>query len=79
MSTSALLQPTFSSTPLTSAYSSLVNDLLDSNLRENALAELSKQREQLPDLAIVLWSRFGNFVFIYQLFYLFRHSHNFDS
>ena len=37
----------------------LVEELLNPSLRENALAELSKQREQLPDLAIILWNRFG--------------------
>ena len=44
---------------MTDHYDSLVNNLLDNNLRENALAELSKQREQLPELAVVLWNRFG--------------------
>ena len=60
MSTSAILQPNFTGTQMANTYSSLVNDLLDNNLRENSLAELSKQREQLPDLAVVLWNRFGN-------------------
>lgn len=55
---------------MNSAYSSLVNELLDNNLRENALAELSKQREQLPDLAVVLWNRFGNWFWIFPRFYL---------
>ncbi len=43
-----------------SAFLMLVEELLNPSLRENALAELSKQREQLPDLAIILWNRFGN-------------------
>ena len=50
---------------LSSSFSALVNELLDINLRENALAELSKQREQLPDLAVILWNRFGNNIFSY--------------
>lgn len=59
MSTITLPQSMASGAPMPGVYSSLVNDLLDNNLRENALAELSKQREQLPDLAVVLWNRFG--------------------
>lgn len=53
-------------------YDSLVNDLLDNNLRENALAELSKKREQLPDLAVVLWNRFG---ILKKTFYLLSNLH----
>lgn len=64
MSTSTLLNTASNPIMSSSSYSSLVNDLLDNNLRENSLAELSKQREQLPDLAVVLWNRFGNFIFI---------------
>lgn len=60
MSTYSAIQSSFTGKPISSSYSSLVNDLLDNNLRENSLAELSKQREQLPDLAVVLWNRFGN-------------------
>lgn len=73
MSTSALLQPnsTLNIPMSSSSYSSLVNDLLDNNLRENALAELSKQREQLPDLAVVLWNRFGNFILVFVVVFLF--------
>lgn len=63
MSTYTETQSSFKGTSMTGSYSSLVSDLLDNNLRENALAELSKQREQLPDLAVVLWNRFGNFKF----------------
>lgn len=37
----------------------LVIDLLDPNLRESALVELSKKREQYDDLALVLWHSFG--------------------
>ena len=60
MSTYSAIQSAFTAKPMSSSYSALVNDLLDNNLRENSLAELSKQREQLPDLAVVLWNRFGN-------------------
>lgn len=42
-----------------SAFLLLVEDLLNPVSRENALAELSKQREQVPDLAIILWNKFG--------------------
>ena len=38
---------------------SLVDELLNGSLRENALSELSKQREQIPDLAVILWNRVG--------------------
>ena len=64
MSTSALPQTPFSRPIMNNSYGPLVSELLDNNLRENALAELSKQREQLPDLAVVLWNRFGN-LFLY--------------
>ena len=37
----------------------LVIDLLDPGLREGALLELSKKREQYDDLALVLWHSFG--------------------
>lgn len=40
----------------------LVIELLDPNLRESALLELSKKREQYDDLALVLWHSFGEFV-----------------
>ncbi len=78
MSTYTATQSSFKGTSMTGSYSSLVNDLLDNNLRENALAELSKQREQLPDLAVVLWNRFGIFKF-YVVFNEFRCRYNFDS
>ncbi|KAK2463704.1 hypothetical protein APHAL10511_004455 [Amanita phalloides] len=38
---------------------SLVVELLDPNMREGALLELSKKREQYEDLALVLWHSFG--------------------
>lgn len=60
MSTYSLSHSSYAGAPMPSSYGSLVNDLLDNNSRENALAELSKQREQLPDLAVVLWNRIGN-------------------
>lgn len=59
MSTYSISHSSYTSAPMPSNYGSLVSDLLDNNSRENALAELSKQREQLPDLAVVLWNRFG--------------------
>ena len=59
MSAFTVSQPVYASPQMSNNYNSLVNDLLDNNLRENALAELSKQREQLPDLAVALWNRFG--------------------
>ena len=65
MSASTLSQAPFSGPVLNNSYHSLVSELLDNNLRENALAELSKQREQLPDLAVVLWNRFGKRGFVY--------------
>ena len=36
-----------------------INELLSSETRENALLELSKKREVVPDLAIMLWHSFG--------------------
>lgn len=59
----SVANPSMNDAHLSNSFSSLVNELLDVNLRENALAELSKQREQLPDLAVVLWNRFGIFCF----------------
>ncbi len=41
------------------SYSSLVDSLIEVSTREWALSELSKQREQLSDLALVLWERCG--------------------
>jgi CCR4-NOT transcription complex subunit 9 len=34
-------------------------DLLDKDTREAALVELSKKREQVPELALILWHSFG--------------------
>ena len=39
-----------------------VTELLDPNRREAALMELSKKREQVPDLALVIWHSFGEFL-----------------
>jgi CCR4-NOT transcription complex subunit 9 len=36
-----------------------VSDLLDVDARESALLELSKKREQVPELALILWHSFG--------------------
>jgi CCR4-NOT transcription complex subunit 9 len=40
---------------------SYVADLLNENTREAALLELSKKREQVPELALILWHSFGMF------------------
>jgi CCR4-NOT transcription complex subunit 9 len=37
----------------------MVADLLDNEKREQSLLELSKRRERVPDLAIILWYSFG--------------------
>jgi CCR4-NOT transcription complex subunit 9 len=69
MATYSAIQSSFTGKSMPSSYKALVNDLLDNNLREHSLAELSKQREQLPDLAVVLWNRFGNAEFkLYEKF-----------
>ena len=36
-----------------------VADLLNGNSRETALMELSKKREQVPELALIIWHSFG--------------------
>ena len=36
-----------------------VAELLNGNSREQALMELSKKREQVPELALILWYSFG--------------------
>lgn len=36
-----------------------IADLLNENTRESALLELSKKREQVPELALILWHSFG--------------------
>lgn len=38
---------------------SWVTELLDPNRRESALMELSKKREQVPELALIIWHSFG--------------------
>lgn len=38
----------------------LIGEILDSNSRDNALAELSRCRESIPQLATILWDSFGN-------------------
>lgn len=40
---------------------SYIADLLSENTREAALLELSKKREQVPELALILWHSFGTF------------------
>lgn len=39
-----------------------IADLLNENTREQALLELSKKREQVPELALILWHSFGTFL-----------------
>ena len=36
-----------------------VAELLNGNSRETALMELSKKREQVPELAMIIWHSFG--------------------
>jgi CCR4-NOT transcription complex subunit 9 len=36
-----------------------IADLLNEETRESALLELSKKREQVPELALILWHSFG--------------------
>lgn len=36
-----------------------ISDLLTEDTREAALLELSKKREQVPELALILWHSFG--------------------
>ena len=36
-----------------------IADLLNEDTREAALLELSKKREQVPQLALILWHSFG--------------------
>ncbi len=36
-----------------------VAELMDGNSRETALMELSKKREQVPELALIIWHSFG--------------------
>ena len=57
-------------TPNTSASEGIVSDenrkvldwiaqLMKAETRETALLELSKKREQVPELALILWHSFG--------------------
>ncbi|KAM5431433.1 RNA-binding protein, CCR4-NOT complex subunit Rcd1 [Microsporum ferrugineum] len=50
-----------------------VAELLDPNRRESALMELSKKREQVPELALIIWHSFGK-----PLFPLSPSTYNFD-
>lgn len=49
-----------------------VGDLVDPQRREAALMELSKKREQVPELALIIWHSFGmsdaRFCFLYNFF-----------
>ena len=36
-----------------------VAELMNGNSRETALMELSKKREQVPELALIIWYSFG--------------------
>lgn len=36
-----------------------IAELLNEDTRESALLELSKKREQVPELALILWHSFG--------------------
>ena len=40
-----------------------IADLLTEDTREAALLELSKKREQVPELALILWHSFGTISF----------------
>lgn len=39
-----------------------IADLLNEDSREAALLELSKKREQVPELALILWHSFGKWI-----------------
>lgn len=43
----------------------LVSDLMDPARQETALLELSRKREQVPELALILWHSFGKFDPVY--------------
>ena len=43
-----------------------IADLLNEETREAALLELSKKREQVPELALILWHSFGMYCFLSQ-------------
>lgn len=38
-----------------------VAELLNGSSRETALMELSKKREQVPELALIIWHSFGGY------------------
>ena len=40
-----------------------VAELMNGSSRETALMELSKKREQVPELALIIWHSFGGFIF----------------
>lgn len=42
-----------------------VAELLNGNSRETALMELSKKREQVPELALIIWHSFGGYSQLY--------------
>lgn len=44
-----------------------VAELLNGNSRETALMELSKKREQVPELALIIWHSFGRLPSVIQL------------
>ncbi|KAI6192169.1 CCR4-NOT transcription complex subunit 9 [Aphelenchoides bicaudatus] len=44
----------------------LILDIRDANKRENALLELSKKRESIPDLPVWLWQSYGTMTCLLQ-------------
>lgn len=44
-----------------------VAELLNGNSRETALMELSKKREQVPELALIIWHSFGRLPSVIEL------------
>ena len=44
-----------------------VAELLNGNSRETALMELSKKREQVPELALIIWHSFGKLPIVIEL------------
>src|SRR5699024_9279259 len=43
-----------------------VGDLLSAETREQALMELSRKRETVPELAVLLWNSFGSMIALLQ-------------
>lgn len=41
-----------------------IAQVLNANTREAALLELSKKREQVPELALILWHSFGELRYV---------------